>query len=285
VGSPWIKDVSDRDFDAQVLARSSEVPVVVDFWAPWCGPCRALGPLLEHEVNALAGRVELCKLNTDENPETAARYGIRGIPAVKGFRGGQVVSEFTGAQPALVVRQFLEEVAPSPVRLEIEAAERLAQAGDRAQAEPRLRRLLGTPEVTGRAAITLAQLLLDAGEVGELEALLALVPPREQDEDLFATLRMRAQLLQESAAYGGEDAARAALGRNAEDLEARWALAGSLALRGEYAGALEQFLELVSRSRKFREDGARRAMIALFQRLGPDHDLTHEYRRRLQVYL
>src|SRR5438128_7856686 len=131
----FIKDVSAADFAAAVIERSRTVPVVVDFWAPWCGPCRVLGPVLEHEITALGGKVELAKLDTDASPEIAGTYAIQSIPAVKAFRDGVVVSEFVGARPAAFVRDWLATLSPPAEVLALEAAERAARAGDRASAE------------------------------------------------------------------------------------------------------------------------------------------------------
>src|SRR6476659_7632041 len=126
-----VKDVNESAFEADVIARSRDVPVVVDFWAPWCGPCRVLGPVLEREVAALDGRVELVKVNTDAAPALSAQYEIRGIPAVKAFRNGAMVSEFVGAQPADMVRKWLAALAPARELVQMETAEQAARAGDR----------------------------------------------------------------------------------------------------------------------------------------------------------
>jgi len=138
----FIKDVAAADFATAVIERSRTVPVVVDFWATWCAPCRVLGPVLEREITALGGKVELAKLDTDVSPEIAAQYAIQGIPAVKAFRDGAVVSEFVGARPAAFVRDWLATLSPPAERLALEAAEQAARAGDRAVAEPALRKLL-----------------------------------------------------------------------------------------------------------------------------------------------
>src|SRR3954464_2785292 len=157
-----VKDVSESAFDAEVLARSRTVPVVVDFWAAWCGPCRVLGPILEREVAALGARVELVKVDTDANPNLAARYNIQGIPAVKAFVGGEVAREFVGVQSADFLRRWLADLAPSPGRPALAAAAALAAKNDRAGAETAFRALLSDPEVRDAAAIALADLLVDA---------------------------------------------------------------------------------------------------------------------------
>jgi putative thioredoxin len=286
-----VKDVPEEGFDAEVLARSHEVPVVVDFWAPWCGPCRVLGPVLEREVAALGGRVELAKVNTDAAPALSARYEIRGIPAVKAFRNGAVVSEFVGAQPADVVRQWLAALAPAPEVTALESAEQAVRAGDRAAAEPPLRELVARAEanretdrlVGARALAALARLLLDAQDAIGAEPLVAQLEARGDDGELAAPLRARLNLHAAANAAGGRAAAEAAVVRDPNDREARYALASAMAAAGETEPALEQFLDLASRARKPRGDDARRAMVAIFDALGPDHSLAREFRRRLQI--
>src|SRR5262252_3557888 len=233
-----IKDVNESAFDTDVIARSRTVPVVVDFWAAWCGPCRVLGPILEREVAALGGRVELAKVDTDKNPELAARYDIRGIPAVKAFRGGEVVREFVGAQPVDFLRRWLAELAPSPGK----------------------------------------QALADAAA-----AALASVDPRGPQADAADATRRRMAFARDAAAFGGRDAATAAIAQDPDNLEARFALASAHAAALQWEPALAELLELVKRSRKFRDDGARRAMLAIFDHLGAQHPLVSEYRRQLQI--
>lgn len=278
-----VEDVSEANFAEAVLARSAEVPVVVDFWAPWCGPCRVLGPILEKEVAALGGRVEMVKINTDENPGLAHQFHIQGIPAVKAFRDGQVVAEFVGAQPLPVVKSWLARLVPAPSAQAIDQASAALKAGRHAEAEAALRKLLETGEETDRAALMLARLLIEAGRPEEVRALLARIDPRSAAAEAIPSLERMLAFAEDARTYGGEEAARAAVEKDGKDLEARYALGSALAARRDFAGALDQFLEIVSRSRKFKEDAARLAMLAIFDHLGNDHDLTQDYRRRLQI--
>jgi len=278
-----IKDVNESAFAAEVIERSRQVPVVVDFWAAWCAPCRVLGPIIEREVAAHDGRVELVKVDVDANPGLAARYDVRGIPAVKAFTGGEVAREFVGLQSADFLRRWLAELVPSPARQALEAAAALLRQGDRAGAEPAFRALLGDAEAGGAAAVALADLLLAAGRADDAEVALASVDSRSPHADAAEAARRRVTFARDAAAFGGRDAAAAALARDAGDLEARFALASAHAAALEWEPALAELLELVKRNRKFRDDGARRAMLVIFDHLGPQHPLVSDYRRQLQI--
>lgn len=268
-----VKDVSEAEFETAVLARSREVPVVVDFWAAWCAPCRMLGPTLEREVEALGGRVELAKVDVDQAQALSQRFRVQGIPAVMAFRDGAVVADFTGARDAGFVRQWLSTLAPSA------SVKALALAED----EPSLRALLEDQEVGSKAALALGQLLLGAGRTRDALEILALV--KGPDAQTAETLRRQATFALDAEAFGGVAKARAVLAEKPDDVDARWALASALAASGQPAAALEAFLSLVTTSRKYRDDGARKAMVTLFESLGTQHELTREFRRRLQAVL
>jgi putative thioredoxin len=287
--TPFVHDVNTRDFAQKVLERSATVPVVVDFWAPWCGPCRVLGPLLEAEVQALAGRVEMAKINTDENQELAQRFGIQGIPAVKAFRDGKVVAEFVGAQPAANVRAFFKQLAPPASLAALDRAAAALADGRADEAEAALRPLLDDKDVGSKARLALVRALSAGGKPAEARAELARLDPRSPEALQVPTVERQLALADDAAAYGGEAKARAALAAKPGDLEASYALASALAARGqnrdEDREALELFLDVVTRNRKFKDDGARTAMLAIFDRLGKDSDLASEFRRRLQIVL
>jgi putative thioredoxin len=279
------EDVSEANFAQVVLAGSSERPVVVDFWAPWCGPCRVLGPVLEAEVQALGGKVKMVKLNTDENPSLAMEYGIQGIPAVKAFRDGKVVSEFVGARTAAFVRSWLAPLAPSEGAQGLARATAALQAGRSEEAEAALRPLVDDPEVRDQARVLLARLLLGLGRLDEVRGPITGIDPRSAASSAVPSIETMLTLADEARTAGGEKAARAALTATPNDLAARYTLASALVARGEYAGALENFLEVVSRNRKLKDDGARLAMLAIFEQLGNESPLTQDYRRRLQIVL
>jgi len=280
-----MKDVGEAEFQREVIAASAQRPVVVDFWAPWCAPCRVLGPVLEAEISALSGQVDMVKVNTDESPNLAAQFGIQGIPAVKAFRNGQIVAEFTGAKPAAFVRDWLAGLAPAPGQQALLGAEEAVRAGRATDAETLLRPLLDDETVRDRAALGLARVLAGAGRMDEVPPVLARIDPHSAEAEAIPAIERVLAFATDARAFGGEDAARVALDGNPKDMEARWALAGALAARGATAQALDQWIEIVSRNRKFRDDGARLAMLAVFDQLGHDHPLTQEYRRKLQVVL
>jgi putative thioredoxin len=250
-----ISDVSEQEFEAKVIERSKQVPVVVDFWAEWCGPCRTLGPALEQAVTARNGEIELAKVDTDRNPNIAMRYEIASIPAVKAFKGGEVVTEFIGAVPPARIEAFLDEIVPSE-------ADRLVDSGD----EESLRKALEIDPRHAEAAIGLSRILLSRGE--DEQALETLRPfPHDFVADGLAA---RAQLSASQNGAGADELQRAF---------AAWD-------EGEAGEALEQLqAALLTERDPERKDQLRRVMVAIFTELGADHPLAREHRRRLAAAL
>lgn len=274
------RDVTDQTFARDVLERSKTVPVVVDFWAPWCGPCRVLGPVIERVAASFGGEIELVKLNTDENPRTALQYRIQGIPAVKAFRDGRVVSEFTGALPEAQVRAFFARLAPSPAERAAREAEALAREGDLAAAERRYREVLrGTPG-NAEAIVGLATILIDRGAREEASELLERAPA-----DRRAKVLKHRLFLEDFARRHANDGLEAAARANPRDAKARYRWGVMLAARGSYEAALDELLESVRIDRAMGDGAARKAILAVFDILGLDSPLTREYQRRLSMVL
>ena len=253
--APNVFDVDEPDFERRVVERSRELPVVVDFWAEWCGPCKALTPALERAAESRAGKVELAKLDVDQNQSLAARFGIRGIPAVKAFRDGRVASEFVGALPPPKVEEFFDSLVPSEAD---ELAARGAESGD----EDALRAALELDPDNVEARRALGRLLLTRGEPREALELL-----EGATGDFVADgLAARAELL-----LAGEEELPPAL--RAWD-------------EGDRESALEAMEEALARSEDpERRDRIRRMMVAIFTELGADHPLAREHRRRLAATL
>jgi putative thioredoxin len=249
-------DVTEADFDRLVIERSRALPVVVDFWAEWCGPCRTLGPVLERAVSARAGKVELAKVDTDASPALAARYRVQGIPAVKAFREGEVAEEFTGALPQAEVERFLDALVPSEAE---QLAAHAAASGD----ELELRRALALDPRQAAAAAALARLLLGRGEPAEA---LAVVEPVAATDFACAGLAARARLQ-----LAGDPVAADALS----------ALDG-----GDVAHGLELLQAAVAGEADVkRRDLLRQVMVGVFTELGTDDPLARAHRRRLAIAL
>jgi putative thioredoxin len=272
-------DVGDADFEREVVLRSHELPVVVDFWAAWCGPCRALGPILERLADEHAGAFVLAKLDVDRAPETAQRFGVRSIPLVLGFRDGEPVAEFLGAQPEDAVRKFLAKLLPTEAdRLAAEGAE-LAASGHENAAEERFRAALALEARHSHALLGLARILAARGELVSaqelLERVMATGSVAKEAERLAAELRTRSEPGADPAALHERVA------RNPDDVAARLALGRALAAAGKYEAALPELLAVVERDPELEEQGARRAMLDVFELLGRDHPLTLEFRSEL----
>ena len=271
-------DVTDADFETRVLDRSQQVPVVVDFWAPWCGPCRTLGPLLERLVGEHNGAFELAKVNIDENPNLAAAFRVQSIPMVVGLRDGQLAGHFVGAQPESAVREFLAGLLPSSTDLEADQAGALLVAGKTDEAEAIFRRVLAGDPRSDKALVGLATILSSRDALDEALELLARVdsgPQRQAADRLAAAIRIR------QSGAGDIEALRTKLAASPNDLELRFTLAQALAAAAQHDEALQHYLTIVERDRSFRDDGARKAMIDVFDLLGPGNELADHYRSEL----
>jgi putative thioredoxin len=283
-------DVGGENFDAVVLQGSASTPVLVDFWAPWCAPCRALGPILEKLAAEMAGRFVLAKLDTDRHPDVAGRYGVRGIPDVRLFVGGAIVDGFTGALPERELRAFLDRTLPSPVAPLVAHARALREAGD---GEGALRRLAEARAIDADDEALLleeADVLLELGRAPEaavaLDALEAPARSRTRplrDHARHAALKAKAEL---HAHAGGDLAALgAAAAREPVDCAAKLAYADALAAAGDYERALAELLAIVASSRAFGDDVGRTRMLTIFAALGGDSDLVRRYRRELAAVI
>jgi putative thioredoxin len=274
----YIVDASEADFEYEVLAFSQNVPVVVDFWAAWCRPCRDLGALLVRLADEAQGRFRLARVNVDENPNLALRYGVRSLPTVKAFVNGQVVAEFVGAIPEPRLREFLERLQPpSPTALKLEKAESLLSEGEWAEAENLFREVLDDEGEDPRALLGLVKALLAQGKGYEGLAILEAFPPSRQYAQAML-LKPYAEALVELRQHRGiED--------EGDELAAAYWNAIRLASRGNILAALDGLLDILRQDKRYREDQARQVVLSLLEILGEENPLTRQYRNELALIL
>ncbi|MCW5852785.1 MAG: thioredoxin [Anaerolineae bacterium] len=278
-------EVTEATFAEEVLERSYTTPVVVDFWAEWCGPCRYLGPVLEKLAAEGQGAWTLAKLNVDYAPNLSAQFGIQGIPAVKAFKNGKVVAQFVGAQPETNVRRFLSMLAPTPVARKLDQAQEAERAGRWETAATLYRQALAETPDDPQATLGLGRTLLGLDQLDEGIEWLAKVADHVEVGATARGLMAQARLTREAEAVGGLEGAQARLAANPGDLEGQYGLAAAYATEGEYAPAFDALLTIVRRNRGWQDGLARQTMIQLFDLLGDEDPLTREYRGKLSQAL
>lgn len=269
----YINDVATSEFKQRVVERSHDVPVVVDFWAEWCAPCRTLGPMLERATTEANGDFELAKVDVDQNQALASQFEVQGIPTVVGFRDGQAVSRFTGAIPEDQLETWLSDLVPDQLDQAVAQARDHLLAGDETSAERVYRDVLEEDAEHVEAAIGLATLLLPTDRSNEAIELLESVPATDEVERMLAAARLRSPT-------GDIGELEAALDSRPDDPDLRLELASALAGAESYERALEYFINLVRQYPDYRE-AARLRMLDLFKVLGEENELTAQYRTKL----
>ena len=284
-----VKDTTTATFRQDVIAESMNRPVLVDFWAPWCGPCKQLTPVLEKVVTAAAGKVVLVKMNIDEHPAIAGQLGIQSIPAVIAFQRGQPVDGFMGALPESQVKEFIDRIAgpggPSPIEQALDEAGRLVSEGDLAGASELYAAVLEQEPDNVAALAGLAKIQLDAGELENARQVLAMVPEAKASDPALAGIRAALELAEQAASLGDLAGLQAQVEANPDDHQARFDLALGLAARGDRSAAVDHLIEVRRRDRDWNEDGARKQLLQFFEAWGVMDPDTIRGRRKLSTLL
>jgi putative thioredoxin len=284
-----VKDTTTQTFAKDVLEESRRQPVLVDFWAPWCGPCRQLTPLLEKAVRNAKGKAKLVKMNIDDHPAIPGQMGIQSIPAVIAFINGQPIDGFMGALPESQVTAFIERLIKGKIGGEEADLIKLADAalveGDPVDAAELYARVLEKDPGNVHALAGLARCQLETGDVATAKQTLALVPEAKRNEAPVAAARAALELAEQAQSLGPIVELEQKVAANPRDHQARYDLALALNAEGNREGALDQLLEVVRRDRKWNDDAARKQLVQLFEAWGPTDEATVAGRRRLSSIL
>ena len=283
-----IKNTTTKDFMRDVVEASREVPVLVDFWAPWCGPCRQLTPLLEKAVRAAKGAVKLVKMNIDEHPQIPGQMGVQSIPAVFAFQDGKPVDGFMGALPEARIKSFIARLIgdeSADAAADLDAADEALAAGDANTAAQAFAEALQKDAENDRAAAGLAKCYIKTGDLTRAEQTLALVPPAKADSAAVASARASLELARKAANAGDAESLRAKLAANPNDSQSRFDLAVALNAKGDRQGALDELLTIIRKDRAFNDDAARKQLLQLFDAWGASDPATISGRQRLSSLL
>ncbi len=280
-----VVDVSEDSFQSSVIEESANRLVLVDFWAPWCGPCRTLTPIIEKLSEEYGGRFLLAKVNSDENPSIAAEFGVRGIPNVKAFSDGKLIDEFTGALPEGMVRQFIERLLPSAAEQKRRAAMQTYGSGEAAEAIAQLDEAQALEPDNDTIRIDRAEVLIALDRSEEAAALLDELSPLAAMDPRVEHIKAQLTFAGSKDSAGNTAKLEARVAENPGDLDARLALAKAYVAAKEYETALQHLIEITRSDRKFGDDAGRKTTLAVFELLGNDHPLTSRYRRLLAAAL
>jgi putative thioredoxin len=278
-------DTTLSSFERDVIEASMEVPVLVDFWAPWCGPCKTLGPVLERLEREYGGRWKLVKVNSDTNPELISSFSLKSIPYAVAFVDGNAVAQFMGAQPEPYVRAFLDRLIPNPGQLEHRAAREALVLGQHSVAEDLLKNAIALDPANDGARLDMIRLLLDRGQLDNARAHYALLSPRAEQQSNYATVKARMDAVEIAATLPPADLLERRVRLDGNDLRARLDLAELHIARQEYAPACDQLLEIARRDRAFEDDIGRRKMVEVFDMAAEQAELVAEYRGKLSAIL
>jgi putative thioredoxin len=284
-----VKDTTTASFRQDVLAESMQQPVLVDFWAPWCGPCKQLTPILEKAVRAAGGKVKLVKMNIDEHPQIAGQLGVQSIPAVFAFQRGQPVDGFMGALPEGQIKSFIERLVgplgPSQTEEILAEADRLAAEGDAGGAAELYAAVLSQDPENIAALAALAKLHVDLGDLENARRLLEMAPPAKANDPAILGARAAIELAEQAGSLGDVADLQRKVEADPQDHQARFDLAIALNARNRRQEAADQLLEIVRRDRNWNEDGARKQLVQFFEAWGPMDEMTLAGRRKLSSIL
>jgi putative thioredoxin len=284
-----VKDTTTQTFKKDVIDESRQQPVLVDFWAPWCGPCKQLTPLLEKAVRAAKGKVKLRKMNIEEHPAIAGQMGIQSIPAVIAFVNGQPADGFLGALPEGQVTAFLERLTRSKLGGEesdfLKAADAALVEGDAAGAAQAYAQVLAQDAANIHALAGLARCYIETGALEQAKQTLAMVPASKHTEAPVAAARAALEIAEQATALGPIADLEKRVAENPLDHQARYDLALALNAKGRRIETVDHLLDIVRRDRKWNDDGARKQLVQLFEAWGPSDEATVAGRRRLSSVL
>lgn len=275
MASDNIIDVSEADFEYQVLAYSQHIPVVVDFWAEWCVPCRTLGPMLERLTLEAGGAFRLAKVNVDQNQNLSLRYNVRSIPAVKAFRDGKMVSEFVGMQPEPKLKEWFRALAPSSTDLLLEKGLSLISEGEWVSSQEAFQEILKVNPDSAPAQFGLAKSKLAQGQVDEAQRILQSLPPSREFARAEALLPLTQALIRQQNGENNHD----------QPLEAAYQRALRLILRGNIPASLDGLLDILREDKYFRDGEVRQVILGLFELMGDENPVTRQYRQELASVL